>query len=589
MTLKKKIALLLLGLLLIIVAAIGLSGYFLNRLAENSHSVVQDNYRTLLYVERMGQSLDSLLLPNSTAPAVPAPLLSLERVATRQLANATETGEVTLNRELDRQLRELRTLVELGADGEVLQGVLFSLKRTLNRIYAINARAVEARNDQAVRAADDALLYSSLFAGVSVLVILLYLLQLPAYLTKPIRVVSERMRSIAAGNYAVTIEEEREDEFRDMARAFNSMAQRLHYFERSNLAQLIVERNRLGAVADHFDIPILGVSEAGTVLFANAPMLEIIRREKTEVIGQPLADITRHNDLLAELTTTDVDRQAPDRRILTIVVDNEERLYSPRAVTVVTDVEGLTQPTRDRFYILNDITDFTRKDLLKTQFMSTLSHELKTPIAAIEMGTDLLKSKRVGSMNEEQRAYVDTIEDSAGRVRRMIDELLDLSRIEAGTIELNQEVTRVADLLRDARETVLPFVKDKQIDLKVEVAPTVPAIRVDVHKLLWAVNNLLTNAIRYTERGGRILLRAFPVAGGSRVRIEVTDFGPGIEKKDQQRVFEKFVRLDRNEQEGTGLGLAISKEFVETMGGSIGVESEAGSGATFFLEVLVAR
>jgi len=232
---------------------------------------------------------------------------------------------------------------------------------------------------------------------------------------------------------------------------------------------------------------------------------------------------------------------------------------------------------------MDDVTDFIQKDVRKTQFMATLSHELKTPVAAIEMSTDLLASLKVGQLNEEQKGYVDKINEQASRIRRMVNEILDLSKIESGTIDFEMEPIGVGILVTEAIQTVQPFLKYGNIHIEKQVAENLPSIKVDSHKVLWTLNNFLTNAIRYTPKEGTIGVSAF-VRNGM-VHIEVSDNGPGINAKDQQRIFEKYVRLNKSEKGGTGLGLAISKEFIKAMGGEIGVRSKENEGATFWIRL----
>jgi signal transduction histidine kinase len=332
---------------------------------------------------------------------------------------------------------------------------------------------------------------------------------------------------------------------------------------------------------EQFDIPILGISEKNNILFANDRMLQVLERRKENVIGHDVGSLAKANDLLRLL----VRAESPDddRQLFRVVLNGNERLFSKRTIVIDTELPDSTQLSHDRFIIMDDVTDFIQKDVRKTQFMATLSHELKTPVAAIEMSTDLLSSLKVGHLNEEQKGYVDKINEQTSRIRRMVNEILDLSKIEAGTIDFDMEPIGVGTLVEEAIQTVQPFLAYENIRIEKQVEENIPPIKVDSHKVLWTLNNFLTNAIRYTPKQGAITVSAFSRNG--MVHIEVSDKGPGIKAKDQQRIFEKYVRLNKNEKGGTGLGLAISKEFIEAMGGEIGVRSHENEGATFWIRL----
>lgn len=583
MTIKKKLILLLSILFVVIISSIALSGYFVNRLVENSKEIVKDNYRTLLYIERMQESLDRVIFNLDDQDKSSQALETFEGILKEQEANITETGEATLTELLRNNYLKIKKELKLNQkdDSNTLFETIYDTKIYLNKIFTLNQNAVEVRNDRAQKAADEAILYSSLFALTAVLVTLFYIFKIPDYLVKPIKEISKQFQQISSRNYNVSLDENRNDEFKEMATSFNRMTRRLQKFEQSNLAQLMMEKNRLNAVVEQFDIPILGLSESNLVLFANEKMLEIIEEKEENIIDQNLENLIDRNDLLKLLVKKE--KTENERELLHIVIDRKERLFSKRILTTNTEISTEDALAHDTIIILDDVTDFIQKDVRKTQFMSTLSHELKTPVAAIEMSTDLLSSLKVGKLNEEQEEYVQKINEQTNRIRRMVNEVLDLSKIESGIIDFEFEDTQVPNLIDEALQTVQPFLKNKKISIKTELENNLPDVKVDNHKVLWTINNFLTNAIRYTPAEGEIII--FASAKDNEVHIEVQDHGPGIDKENQKRIFEKYVRLNKNEKGGTGLGLAISKEFIEAMGGKIGVHSKIGKGSSFWIKL----
>ena len=587
MTLKKKLILLLSVLFMVIITSIGLSGYFVNRLAENSREIVNDNYRSLVYVQEMQQILDQVLMKINSSASFNQEINHFKTVLDQQSANITETGEATLTDKLNLYYQDIQQhlnpsdLTAPPANNTAIRQSIFEAKNSLNTIFKLNEKAVEMRNQKAAKAADDAILFSSLFALTAILVTIFYIFQIPNYLVKPIQEITRQMQAISNRNYKVSVNENRKDEFREMAVVFNKMAHRLETFEAGNMNKLMTERNRLNAVVEQFDIPILGISESNKVLFANDRMLRIIEQKKESIQGKNLMQLCANNDLLKLLTENNSPEN--ERQLIRIILEGNERLFSKRMITTDTVIPNKNYLTHDRLIILNDVTDFIQKDVMKTQFMATLSHELKTPVAAIEMSTDLLFSKKVGNLNEEQQEYVTKINDQASRIRRMVNEVLELSKIESGTIDFDLENVEVSFLVQEAIETIKPFLNHKNITIETQISDNLPPINVDSHKVLWTLNNFLTNAIRYTPNDGTIKVVAF--FKNKSIGIEVTDNGPGINIRDQKRIFEKYVRINKNEKGGTGLGLAISKEFIEAMGGSIGVRSEENKGATFWVKL----
>lgn len=583
MTIKRKLVVLLSVLFLVIVSSIALSGFYVNKLVENSREIVKDNYKSLLYATRMQKSLDQILLNIENSKSNEDNYAALEHTFLLQESNATESGETTLNDHLFLILKNYKNHVQTN-DLAMAKKDVFKAKETLNLIFDLNAKSVEKRNDRTGNAADDAILYSSIIFIVAVLVTLIYIFQIPKYIINPIKQISSRMQAISNRNYDVSVDEDRVDEFKEMAVAFNSMALRLRNFEKSNTAKLVMERNRLDAIVDQFDAPILGYSEEKEIIFVNKIMLDILQLKEEHIIDRNIVDVSKSNDLLQLLIGENPNHNTP--QMLTIILNQNERLFSKRTIITETELPNRALPSRDSIIILNDVTDFIQKDSRKTQFMATLSHELKTPVAAIELSTDLLSSDKVGHLNKEQTDYVTKIAEQASRIRHMVNEVLDISKIESGTIDFDLESVQVSSVVEQAIETVFPFLENKEITIEKHVEKSLPDIKADAHKLIWAVNNFLTNAIRYTEQKGNIKISAFihkTKNDINEIRIEVTDFGKGISEEHQKRIFEKYVRLNSSEKGGTGLGLAISKEFVEAMGGKIGVKSAKDEGATFWI------
>ncbi len=232
--------------------------------------------------------------------------------------------------------------------------------------------------------------------------------------------------------------------------------------------------------------------------------------------------------------------------------------------------------------ILRDITKEVEADRAKSEFVSTVSHELRTPMTAIKGYTDLLRAGAAGPLTAEQQRFLDTIKNNTDRLTALINDLLDISRMETGRVRFEPHPLQIGEVIADVVNVLAGQAEAQQQTLNYEIAAGLPDIMGDRDRLAQVLTNLIGNAIRYTRKGGKIMVRAYPVEKA--VRVDVQDTGIGIAPEDLGHIFERFYRADHplvQETRGTGLGLYIVKMFVEMHGGRIWVESEVGKGSTF--------
>jgi len=232
--------------------------------------------------------------------------------------------------------------------------------------------------------------------------------------------------------------------------------------------------------------------------------------------------------------------------------------------------------------VLRDVTKEVEADRAKSEFVSNVSHELRTPMTAIKGYTDLLHAGAVGPINEDQERFLEIIKNNADRLTALINDLLDISRVETGRVRFEPRLMQIADVIADVVNVLAVQAEEKHQTLTYQVAAGLPEIMGDRDRLHQVITNLVGNAIHYTPEGGRVEVQAYAVEGA--VRVDVTDTGIGIAPDDLPHIFERFYRADDplvQEAAGTGLGLSIVKMFVEMHGGRVWVESEPGKGSTF--------
>jgi signal transduction histidine kinase len=254
-------------------------------------------------------------------------------------------------------------------------------------------------------------------------------------------------------------------------------------------------------------------------------------------------------------------------------VDNRENYFTKEVMDIAQDGSS------SKVIVLKNITSFKELDVAKTNFIATVSHELKTPLASSDFSLKLLEDERVGSLSEEQKELIQNLKQDNQRMLRILSELLNMSQVEAGKIQL--DITEVSPyLIADgAIKAVLNTAVEKNITIQNDYEPDLPNIKADAEKTGWVLNNFLTNAIKYAPEDSAVKVRV--KEAGKSVSFSVTDQGPGIPSEYLPKVFERFFKVPGSKARGTGLGLAISKEFIEAEGGEIWVKSEIGSGSKF--------
>jgi two-component system phosphate regulon sensor histidine kinase PhoR len=362
-----------------------------------------------------------------------------------------------------------------------------------------------------------------------------------------------------------------DDELTDLGRALNEVAAA---YDRT-IRLLTEERNRSDTILRSMVEGVAVIEPQQKIAFANDAFCQALGLRGLPCAGRLLVEVTRQSGLLEIVQQTLANRQEVNSEI-------ELNTTPPRTFSVTAAPVPMGNTT-GVVLVLHDISDLRKLERMRRDFVANVSHEFKTPLTAIQGFAETLLE---GALEDKQnsRRFLEIIRDHAVRLGRVTSDLLRLSLIEAGRLELDKRPLVVEDLITACIETVRLKAERKQITLSAECESGVGPIQADASRLREALLNLLDNALQYTPAGGRISVRAR--AADSTVVISVTDTGIGIPKADQQKIFERFYRVDdarSREVGGTGLGLSITKHLVEAHGGRIEVESEVGRGSTFSL------
>ena len=400
-------------------------------------------------------------------------------------------------------------------------------------------------------------------------------------LVRPIRDLQEATQRIADGDYDVTVEPTTSDELGRLTEQFNEMAAELRRYRDLNIEKILAEQRKLAAVLRSIDDGLVVVDGEFTVQEMNPAAASVLNVDASRAEGRHFLEVTR-NELLFEQVkaTAQVDAgieehstREPDD--ILAVEQNETTRYYQYLVTPIDDKE---EP-RGAILLLRDVTKLKEVDQLKTEFVATASHELKTPLTSIGMSIGLLEERHGEDLPERDRELLEGTVEDVDRLKALVEDLLDLSKIESGQMEMEVAPVPVDLLARKATQALRSQAEEQGIDLTTEIPDELPEVRADPTKVTWVLNNLISNALRYTETGGCVCLSA--CESGQAIELAVEDDGAGIPYALQPKIFDKFVQVDDGKSSGTGLGLSICKEIIEAHGGRIWVDSEPGQGSTF--------
>jgi NtrC-family two-component system sensor histidine kinase KinB len=524
-------------------------------LKRETKNVIKANYESLSYCHEMQQQTDSFLVEPAMA------LKKFEAALKLQQGNITEKGELSATNALSAAFAKLKS-------GDTSQNTLIAIDSHIQHILKLNMDAIYDKNIQAQNAASNALTFTIALATILFLIAFTFSVNFPSIVTKPISELSEAIKQIANKNYAHRIHINNKDEFGELAQAFNEMADRLEYFESSNLNKLLFEKSRAEAVINSLKDASIGIDKNDKILFANFQALQLLGLKAPEIVGKSIDELSARNDLFNYLIKNE--SSAPFK----IVVENRENYFIKETVDVTQ--EGANS---SRVIVLRNITSFKELDVAKTNFIATISHELKTPLAAADFTLKLLEDERVGKLSDEQMELIQSLKQDNKRVLKILSELLNMSQVEAGKIQLNLQLVNPYLIVDSAIENIASTAKERNISIRKVMDEGLPLIQADAEKTTWVLNNFLTNAIKYTSDTG--VIEVHVNMDKNEMIFSVIDNGPGIASEYLPRLFERYFQVPGAKAKGTGLGLSISKEFVEAQNGKIWAESEIGKGSKF--------
>jgi PAS domain S-box-containing protein len=413
-----------------------------------------------------------------------------------------------------------------------------------------------------------------------------------AWLTRslimPAERMTERVKQIGAGNIDLKIDVLSDDEIGQLSREFNKMTERLRQYDELNIDKIVAEKQKSEVIVDSITDGLIMTDASSTIVHINRRVADLFGFEETAAIGRPIAAVLSDDRLLRIIRdATDGGAAAADYRLSFIPIEREGKTFFFRPkVTSLRDREG-------RLYgvvlLLQDITQFKELDRLKSDFIATVSHEFRTPVTSINMSVDILDQELLGPLTPKQKELIISAKEDCYRLTKLARELLQLSKLESGRVQLREEELRLHEVVESSLHPLQIQFQEKNVGW-LPMSCDAPTLLADEQQLSWVITNLVTNALKYTPAGGIVTVRGQEDPDG--LRLDVRDTGVGIAKEHCERIFDKFVQIKQSSNAtpgSVGLGLAIAKEIVEMYGGRIWVESELGVGSTFTFVLPVRR
>lgn len=562
------------GILFLMILLLGIvSVGYVRGLSSASGQILSDNYNSLHYAEEMLHSLDRLS-QDSTSRA------TLIRSLALQQQNITEANESEVTAALVNKISALTD--------SVTQPEIQLIRDDLYQIMELNMESIRIKTSNMESSAGDAVRWLTIGSILCIVLAAIFLFQLPVIIFKPIDKLKRGIMEIAKRNYEERLDFGRNREFRKVAESFNDMACKLSEYRRSSLDRLMIEKKRIEAIVNSLHEPIVGLDSSRNIVFMNNEALTILNLKPGDV-GRDATEVALNNDLLRRLIRELYAEKKPgkEKEPLKIYADHKESYFQMEDIPLYINPVGEDDKQFvGNVIILNNITRYKELDSAKTNFISTVSHEMKTPISSILMSLQLLGDARLGELNDEQKALMSNIKDSSDRLLNITGELLNVSQVESGKLKLVPKVIKPIELIDYAVRATQVLAERFHCFVEVEYpAEKIAKLFVDNEKIAWVVTNLLSNAIHHSPENSRIIIGA--VQRDKQIAIYVQDFGRGIDPRYHKSIFERYFRVPGTKVQGSGLGLAISKEFVEAHGGAISVESSLGQGSRFTVTLSV--
>ncbi|MBE7374204.1 KinB sensor domain-containing domain [Pseudomonas lopnurensis] len=569
----------LLGLLLALVSVM--------QMAKSQEQLIRNNFAIIEINQQLRQALGNhliVLLSEQRNDEALAPVRqAFQQTLERGIAEATDDGDHQAFQEIASAYADF--LEELNASSHLNWTLLEdnALSQSFNRVRGLMAdmqrSSYDKIRDTELRSRDRAALLAGLLGLTAIAVLLIGFITAHSFARRfgePIERLSAAADQIGRGDFNIELPRPPIAELSSLSRRFGLMAQALHQFKQTNVEALVNGQQRLQALLDSIDDGLLIIDREGRLEHAN-PVAQRQLAWETEHLGSTLGEALDDPELdnAARQVLDDKPLSDPPQDLI-IEADGERRLLAWR----ISPVSHLDGSISGAVMVLHDVTDQRTFERVRNEFVLRASHELRTPVTGMQMAFSLLRERMHYPPGSRESDLFDTVHEEMQRLVRLINDLLNFSRYQSGQQKLELEQCDIPKLLEEASQRFEVAAAEQDVQLKLELQLPLPTLLLDRQQIERVLDNLLSNALRHTPKGGEVRLLARH--HGERMILSVEDNGEGIPYSQQARIFEPFVQIGRR-RGGAGLGLALCKEIAQLHGGRIGVHSRIGHGTIFYV------
>jgi len=401
--------------------------------------------------------------------------------------------------------------------------------------------------------------------GITALLVIVAAAIIARMITRPVRRITKAAEAIASGKLDQQIQIYSDDEIGRLGHSFNNMSTNI----KNSMAELADEKSRLGAILSGLSDGVVMTDAAGKIILANPAAEKLFKFKQSQVMDKSVIEaIPDHEiDSLVKKCLYNASEQ-------TVQIDS----MNCRFIRVIS-VPITTGEVKGALILFQDLTELRSLQTMRREFVGNISHELRTPLAAIKAIVDTLRDGAVDD-SVATADFLNRLDIEVDGMTQMVNELIELSRIETGKIKLKLEPVNINNLVEEVMTRLTPQADRKQISIFNKLFPELPPVKADKERVQQVITNILHNAVKFTPQGGKIEVST--ALDGQNVAVKVSDTGIGISEEDLSHIFERFFKADKSRSSGgTGLGLAIAKHTIQVHGGTIWVQSELGKGSTF--------
>ena len=578
----------------------------LNKLDNSINAIMKSNYNSIVAVQNMSLILerqDSLQLSyifTKNKDYIEKFYENKEEFYSSlkvERNNITETGEDELSKKAKENYeiysKRFDEFLKIKNEGEMqnyyfkeIFPVFEELKQNFRDLIDLNQTSMLIKKEKAAEISQQAVL--SIIFLVAAITVIGFILS--SFIINGIfvqfRELIEKMNKISKGDYSQRIKPLNDKELKKLAETFNKMSEELSSYRIMSIRKLMAEKKKAEAIVENISDGIIMADLKGKIILINkkAKHLFNLSDADEQTIGKDFISVIDNKELFGKIKKN-IEREKvekEDRHFEITLLNNNKKIHTKIFINKI----SIEKENIGVVILVQDITKLKKINQMKTDFVSTVSHEFKTPLTSMGMAVSMLAEGK--NLNEDQRECVNIIKEDNERLNILVNDLLDLSRIESGKTVMNMKENFVSEIVNSAVNSLKKLFETENVNYKVGNIDLNYKVMADFNRIIWVMTNLLTNAVKYRDESRQLEIEVNAVKEEDRILFSVKDNGIGIDDEFHEKIFNKFIRVSVSEDgkvTGTGLGLSICKGIVEAHKGKIWVESKKGEGSTFYFEL----